>query len=193
MPAVTCGVSRIVPRYNFRSLGAPIAFRALQNTCGPRNISLALCHWASPWHLWSWANRSISICARHFLRHSSPNCLLDDLEELQWVAHVPSLREQKGEERTKFVFKMRIGVFFYKTPSNLDFVFHAAWEVDLLHERGFSFKLIIRRIHLNLCQYKSDFRCSGMLCLFLVVWRKNFKHFPPCSYWGQWKKISISY
>lgn len=32
-----------------------------------------------------------------FLRYSSPSCLLDDLEELQWVAHIPS--RTKGKDK----------------------------------------------------------------------------------------------
>lgn len=180
-------MSRIVPRYNFRGLGAPVAFRALHNTCAPRNVSpaLSLSIPLAP-VIPSWQVR-FYLC-KAFLRHSSPSCLLDDLEELQRVACILSWRTGKD----KVCFQNENWGFFYKTQSNLDFVFHTAWEVDLLCERGFSFKLIIRRIYLNLCQYRSHFRCSGMLCLFLVVWRKNIRHFPPCSYWGQWKKIPVS-
>lgn len=68
----------------------------------------------------------------------------------------------------KSVFKMSNFILFYifnKIRSDLDLVFDAAWEGNVLCERGFSSKLIIRRIHLSLCQYERDFRCSGMLCL----------------------------
>lgn len=123
-----------------------------------------------------------------FLRHSSPSCLLDDLEELQWVAHIPSRR--KGKDKVCFQNENFKVFFFFENSVRFDLCIPRIMEVDLLCKRGFSFKLIIKRIHLNICQYKSDSRCSGIL--FVLILKQNFKHFPPHIYWGHWKKLPIN-
>lgn len=46
-----------------------------------------------------------------FLNHSSPGCLLDNLEELQWVAHIPSRR--KGQNLFSKCWEFWGGFFFF--------------------------------------------------------------------------------
>lgn len=96
-----------------------------------------------------------------FLRHSSPSYLLGDLEELQWVAHIPSRR--KGKDKVCFQNENFWGGFFLENLVRFELCIPRSMEVDLLCKRGFSFKLIIRRIHLNLCQVTSDAQESSFL------------------------------
>lgn len=52
-----------------------------------------------------------------FLRHSSPSCLLDDLREIQWVAHIPLRR--KGKDNACFQNENFEVVFFFRKPSQI--------------------------------------------------------------------------